>query len=194
MDSRVLIPRPETELLVDLIVQKKKKFSSIVDVGTGSGVILLTLLAEGVAPRGIGLDLSEEALTVARGNAANLRIPEASFLISDRLAKLDERVSLIVSNPPYIKTVSHRAGVHGMVDTHEPPLALYIPDQDYETWFRDFFGQVSEKLEAGGEFYMEGHEAELATQADWLREAGLKDVSVVQDWTKRNRFLFARKG
>jgi len=193
VNESVLIPRPETELLVDLIVQKKKRFKSMVDVGVGSGVILLSLLSEDVAESGLGLDLSAEALKVAESNASNLRVSNVSFQISDRLHKIQNQFDLIVSNPPYIKDQSHRSGVHDKVDEFEPALALYIPDGDYEKWFRDFFHQVHERLLPGGEFYMEGHEAELLTQKEWLREAGLKNVEVIKDWTGRERFLFGRK-
>lgn len=189
----VLIPRPETELLVDLIIQKKKHFDCMADVGVGSGVILLSLLAEKIAKRGVGFDLSNEALHIAQINATNLRIQNAEFILSDRLSKAQSAFDLIVSNPPYIKSDAHRTGVHPGVDQYEPSLALYIPDAEYEEWFRVFFRQVFESLSSGGEFYMEGHEAELQVQSDWLRETGLREVEVIQDWTKRNRFIFARK-
>lgn len=193
VNPHVLIPRPETELLVDLIVQKKKKYHSMVDVGVGSGVILLTLLGEGVSEKGLGLDLSREALRIAEKNASNLRISKAEFQLSDRLKNTLEKFDLIVSNPPYIKSIAHREGVHENVDKFEPGLALYIPDGDYEEWFRTFFSQVYERLHSGGEFYMEGHESELQVQSHWLREAGLTDEEVIKDWTGRERFLFARK-
>ena len=163
------------------------------DVGVGSGVILLTLLKHRVAKRGVGFDLSEGALEIARKNAANFRVPHADFTLSDRLTQTNQKYDLIVSNPPYIKTISHRDGVHQKVDEFEPALALYIPDADYEKWFREFFHQVSDHLVRGGEFYMEGHEDELQAQAGWLREAGLSEVEVIKDWTGRERFLFARK-
>lgn len=163
------------------------------DVGVGSGVILLSLLAEGVVRRGEGLDISEKAIEVARLNASNLRVENVEFYLSDRLQNAQGTYDLIVSNPPYIKTNAHRHGVHPQVDQHEPALALYIPDAVYEEWFKNFFIQVEGKLQAGGEFYMEGHEEELQMQAGWLRGAGLKDVEVIKDWTKRERFLFGRK-
>lgn len=193
VNQHVLIPRPETELLVDLIVQKKKKYHSMADVGVGSGVILLSLLKEGIAPKGLGLDVSEDSLNVARSNASNLRVSSAEFILSDRLLNVTSEFDLIVSNPPYIKQVSHREGVHDKVDEYEPALALYIPDADYENWFREFFAQVSASLKSGGDFFMEGHEEELKTQAGWLREAGLINVEVIKDWTGRERFLFGQK-
>jgi release factor glutamine methyltransferase len=193
VNQHVLIPRPETELLVDLIVQKKRKFKTVADVGVGSGVILLSLLGEGIAETGYGLDLCEEALQVAKVNSSNLRIKNAHFKISDRLKSSTQMYDLIVSNPPYIKRSAHRVGVHDKVDEFEPSLALYIPDSEYEEWFREFFSQVVSQLLAGGEFYMEGHESELDSQSHWLREAGLTEVKVIKDWTGRERFLFGQK-
>lgn len=188
----VLIPRPETEQLVDLIVNSRKKYQHVLDVGTGSGVILLSLLDQNVAKMGLGLDLSVAALKVAQVNRERLRLEQrCEFRLSDRLEKASGQFDLIVSNPPYIKEKTHRALVHESVDQFEPKMALYLPDEDYQTWFREFFMEVKKHLLAGGLFMMEGHELELKDQAQMLRTVGFNQVKLIQDFSGRDRFLEA---
>lgn len=193
INQQVLIPRPETEQLVDMIIQSKKKFNQMLDVGTGSGVILLSLLAAGAAQRGVGGDLSPAALAVAQINAQRLRLNDrVTLLESDRLTKIKGKFDLIVSNPPYIKPQAHRDLVHPNVDNFEPSQALYIPDGVYSQWFFDFFTQVKGSLTAGGSFLMEGHEHELQSQSTVLRELGFLQVKVLKDWGGSDRFLEAQ--
>lgn len=195
VDERVLIPRPETEHLVDMIARSGKKFSSVLDVGTGSGVIVLSLVKSRVAKRGVGSDVSPEALAVAEINRRRLRIESSvDLVLSDRLGSIKEKFDLIVSNPPYIKASSHRAGVHSSVDKHEPHLALFLEDQDYETWFRGFFTEVLAHLHPGGEFWMEGHEKEIETQVNVLTSLGFRDVRSLKDLSGTPRFLRALAG
>lgn len=192
VNENVLIPRPETEHLVDMIVRSGKKFKTLLDMGTGSGVLLLSLLKAGVAQEGTGADISLEALEVAAINAARLRLMDrAEFLPSDRFTKITGSFDLIVSNPPYIKETLHRNLVQSTVDAFEPHLALYLPDEEYEAWFLAFFSGVRKHLTPGGEFWMEGHEKELKVQAETLRELGFHQVRVIQDFAGLDRFLSA---
>lgn len=192
VNPSVLIPRPETELLVDMIVQEKGQFENVLDVGTGSGVILLSLLAAGKAKVGVGVDLSPEALEVAKINSRKLRLEErVEFRISDRLQNVSEKFDLIVSNPPYIKESSHRSLVHNNVDSHEPHMALYLKDDEYQVWFETFFLQIKDALKPNGVFWMEGHELELEAQAEQMKSVGFSSVRVVKDLTGRDRFIFA---
>ncbi|WP_408097581.1 HemK/PrmC family methyltransferase [Peredibacter sp. HCB2-198] len=194
VNSRVLIPRPETEELVDILVREKKTYSNVLDVGTGSGVILLSLLLKNVAATGMGVDLSPDALKVAQTNARRLRLLDrCEFLKSDRLKEVHDFFELIVSNPPYIKAKSHRNLVHQQVDQHEPHMALYLDDQDYHSWFASFFTQVRDHLIPGGVFMMEGHELELEAQAKILKELGFQEVIVLKDLGGSNRFLRGKK-
>jgi release factor glutamine methyltransferase len=191
LNEHVLIPRSETELLVDHLVHRcKGPLESVLDVGVGSGVILLSLLAQNVAKKGVGVDLSEEALKVAATNARRLRVDSrVQFLLSDRLNEVHESFDLIVSNPPYIKTHFHKKLVHQKVDEFEPSLALYINDEEYASWFQTFFQQILQALKPGGLFMMEGHELELVEQARVLKELGFQDVEVLQDYAGLNRFI-----
>ncbi len=195
MREGVLIPRPETEFLVDLILRSGIPVSSIFDVGTGSGVILLSLLAERPSARGIGGDLSPAALAVAEINARRLGLAErATFLSGDRFAAAPvASFDLLVANPPYIKRRAHRTGVHEMVHAHEPDLALYLDDETYDRWFEELFSGVRAALIPGGFFFMEGHEAEVARQVPLLEAAGLGDAVVLPDLVGRPRFLRAQR-
>lgn len=193
VNSHVLIPRPETEQMVDLLVQMKRNYSSVLDVGTGSGVILLSLLDQGVAGRGVGVDISSEAIEVAKINARQLRLEDrCTFVLSDRLQQVKEKFDLIVSNPPYIKASAHRGMVHQQVDNYEPSQALYIPDEEYNNWFHTFFQQIHASLREGGLFMMEGHECEVQNQKLQLEELGFSMVKVIKDWSGNDRFLEAR--
>lgn len=193
VDKRVLIPRSETELLVDLILKMKdRSFKKILDVGVGSGVIILSLLIELPEAKGVGVDISPKALAVAQLNAKNLRLSSrVEFLLSDRLEKIHDKFDLIVSNPPYIKESSHRHLVQSSVDKFEPSMALYLNDVEYETWFGTFFQQIKSSLNSGGVFMMEGHELEVTAQAKKLTEIGFKNVKVLNDWGGSCRYLQA---
>ncbi len=187
----VLIPRPETEYLVDLITREcGGKVRRILDVGTGSGVILLSLLSHGVGKTGVGVDLSEGALRVAGINRTRLGLlQEAVLLKSDRLRNVEGYFDLIVSNPPYIKAHSHLHLVHDSVNKFEPHVALYLPDDSYDQWFEEFFIQIKKHL--NGIFFMEGHELMLIHQAKMLESLSFNAVSVLPDLTGTNRFLRA---
>lgn len=190
VNSSVLIPRPETELMVDFIVNDGKIYEKVLDIGTGSGVILLSLMAARKAKVGVGVDLSPHALKVAEINAQRLRL-DVELKISDRLQNVSEKFDLIVSNPPYIKESSHRALVHDNVDSHEPHMALYLKDSEYEAWFLEFFTGVKNALLQDGVFWMEGHELELKSQAKMLECLNFRHINIIQDLTQRPRFLKA---
>lgn len=192
INEKVLIPRPETEYLVDLIVQEfKGKSKRILDVGTGSGVILLSLLANNVGNSGVGVDISKEALEVASVNTHRLKLEDkVRLILSDRLKNVEGTFDLIVSNPPYIKAQSHRHLVHDSVHTYEPREALYLPDDFYVMWFEDFFQEIRSHLK--GTFFMEGHELELDNQANMMKRLGFQDVQVLTDLTGSKRFLKAK--
>jgi release factor glutamine methyltransferase len=192
VNENVLVPRPETELLVDTIIRQRKKFSHVLDVGTGSGVILLSLIKAGIAEKGVGCDISDEALKVAAINQQRLRLQSKTKLLkSDRLKNVTDKFDLIVSNPPYIKAKDHRSLVQGSVDAHEPHLALYLDDATYDLWFQDFFQGVRAHLNPAGQFWMEGHEKELTGQKKVLQELGFQNVMILKDYSGLDRFLSA---
>ena len=191
VNQHVLIPRPETEYMVDMLVDEfRGKAKRVLDVGVGSGVILLSLLDHGVGKKGVGVDLSSDALSVAKINARRLKLTErVDWIQGDRFSGVEGKFDLIVSNPPYIKKSSHRHLVHSSVDAHEPHMALYLPDEEYENWFHTFFLGVKEHLH--GTFMMEGHEHEVEKQAHHLNELGFTSVQTLNDLSSSCRFIRA---
>lgn len=198
VNQDVLIPRSETEILVEKAIKyinnNDKKNFSIIDIGTGSGCIPLTIASEVKKPLNImATDLSDKALEVAKINYDYLfsKITigtKVDFQLTDRLKGIDQKFDLILSNPPYIKSVADQDGVHQNVDSYEPHIALYLKDEEYDQWFETFFSQVSNCMNPNGLFIMEGHEDNL----DELCKKGQKyfqQVEILKDYTQRNRFL-----
>ncbi|WP_127718089.1 HemK/PrmC family methyltransferase [Halobacteriovorax sp. HLS] len=203
----VLIPRSETEILVETAtillndwLKKTDESLRVLDIGTGSGAIIISLLQEIDRPlSSYATDISKEALKIARRNFFNLRftIPRESSLdliCTDRMKDLrEEKFHLIVSNPPYIKEDEDRKFVHNQVDTFEPHLALYLKDGEYYDWFEELFQDVSNSLYEEGVFIMEGHEDHLEDLRIQCEKFNFKTVSLIKDYTQRDRFLIAKK-
>jgi len=204
-----LIPRPETELLVEIakaswaqkIQQNKISQACWADVGTGCGNILLSLLPYAEIPvTAYGIDLNPQALILAQQNYFRLGFrwrPEhqVHWVVSDRLAAPrlgGVKFDLIVANPPYLKRSQASEEVHPQVQKFEPALALYLPDEEYRAWFAEFFQMVAEHLAPGGLFLMEGHSAYLQELADLAKNKKLKNVEILPDFTGRSRFLSAK--
>ena len=201
VNEHTLIPRFETELLVEKGIHYLKSIEGqkeikIIDVGAGSGCILLSLLMGiGFTVSAIGSDISESTLDVARSNYQKLSFSINSsssvrFVQSDRFENIsNEKFDLIVSNPPYIKKTGDDNLVHSQVKEYEPSLALFIEDQDYDRWFESFFEQVIKRLKLGGLFLMEGHENHLDSLKKMLQVKSDGKVSILKDLTNRKRFI-----
>jgi release factor glutamine methyltransferase len=159
--SGVLVPRPETELLVDLARAKAKEIGrpvSFLDIGTGSGCIAVTLAKELEGSRGVALDLSARALEIARANAAT-HSATLDFLEADGPESLSGHApfDLVLSNPPYIPP-SERASLAPDVRDHEPALALFTPPDDPDHWLRRLLGPGLALVTSGGSLLIElGH-------------------------------------
>lgn len=159
LSSETLVPRPDTETVVELALEMPGSTSvssglRILDIGTGSGAILLALLAEWPQAFGVGTDISEGALRTARRNAAGLGLaPRAAFVACDYAAPFDGRFDLIVSNPPYIRSVDI-AGLAGEVREHEPHRAL-DGGADGLSAYRVLIPQAVGLLEMGGALVLE---------------------------------------
>lgn len=184
----VLDPRPETEVLVALAL--REGFARVLDLGTGSGAILLSLLAERPGTTGLGSDLSAAALAVARGNAAALGLAgRAAFHQADWFAGLDGRFDLIVSNPPYVAE-AEMAGLAPEVRDWEPHLAL-TPGGDGLDAYRAIAAGVRGHLTPGGRLMVEiGPTQGLAVTGLFLA-AGLVEVAVHPDLDGRDRVVSA---
>jgi release factor glutamine methyltransferase len=153
----VLIPRPETELLVEAALQVMNADSIICDVGTGSGCIAITLLCERSDARAVAVDVSEAALEVARQNAREQSVQDRiEFLVSDCFSALNESASqfdLIISNPPYV-SANMLPGLQREVRDHEPPVAL-SPGADGLSVIRRLLNNSPRFLRQSGHLMME---------------------------------------
>lgn len=186
----VLDPRPDTELLVDLALSAP--FNKVLDLGTGSGCILLSLLAERPATTGQGVDLSEAALDVARQNANQLGVQDrVTFFEGNWFAPLEaaSRFDLIVSNPPYI-TQDEMQELSPEVRTWEPHMAL-TPGGDGLDAYRVITQAAPNHLAVDGRMLLEiGHLQGPAVSA-LCRSAGFSDVTVHQDLAGKDRVVAA---
>ena len=197
VDDRVLIPRQETEVLVDLVLQAEEGGrGTLVDVGTGSGAIALALATEGDVERVIATDVSRGALEVAEWNAAlvrdELRAP-VEFLHGSLLAPLAGlRVRALVSNPPYIAS-SELEELPASVRDWEPPLALLSGDEGLAAT-RIIVRDAPSVLESGGLLALEVDTRRASLVAEALASNGsYQDVGVHLDLTGRERFVLARR-
>lgn len=181
----VLDPRPETETLVAEALAGPA--GRVLDLGTGSGAILLSILAERPAARGLGTDLSAPALAVAEGNAARLGLSgRAAFRQADWWDGIAGRFDLIVSNPPYI-AASEMPGL-GPELAHEPRMAL-TDEGDGLSAYRVIAAGARAHLAPGGRLLVEIGPAQGAPVATLFRAAGLEDVAVRPDLDGRDRVV-----
>lgn len=181
-----LDPRPETETLVALALQAP--FASVLDLGTGTGAILLTLMAE-TGASGLGTDASPAALAVAEGNARHLGLA-ARFQISDWFAAVEGRFDLIVSNPPYIAE-AEMAGLSRDVLDWEPHLAL-TPGGDGLSPYRAIAAGAARHLNPKGRLMVEIGPTQGIAVAAMFRAAGLDAVAVHPDMDGRDRVVSAQ--
>lgn len=191
VDPRVLDPRPETESLVALALEKP--FQTVLDLGTGSGCILVTLLAERPAARGVGGDLSADALTVAQTNATALGVADrAAFVESDWFNAIDGTFDLIVSNPPYISD-AEMADLSPEVLNHDPHLAL-TPGGDGLHPYRILAKEAQSYLSSQGRILCEIGWKQGPDVAALFQRAGWSDVRILPDMDGRDRVILATRG
>jgi release factor glutamine methyltransferase len=185
----VLDPRPETETLVALALAEP--FARVLDLGTGSGCILLSLLADRPAATGLGVDLSADALAVARDNAARLGLQtRATFQASDWCAAVTGQFDLIVSNPPYI-AAAEMPGLAPEVLRHEPHLAL-TDGADGLTAYRALAMQAPGHLAPGGRLLAEIGPTQGPAVAALFAGARLAGIRIHPDMDGRDRVVSAR--
>jgi release factor glutamine methyltransferase len=158
VNPAVLIPRPETEYIVEAVLEKTEtreqtpRLLSMADIGTGSGCIAITLALEIPAARVFATDISEEALRVARQNAADLKA-NVDFVCMDVMDALQSKFDLIVSNPPYVRP-TEITNLEREVREHEPHIALFSPDDEVAIYRRLVTG-AEQMLISGGCLIME---------------------------------------
>ena len=190
VNSAVLIPRPETEELVELIIRENAdKPCSILDIGTGSGCIAIALAAKLPNAQVEAWDISESALEVARENAIRNN-QSVLFKRVDVLSNDFEQNSfdVIVSNPPYI-CESESKEMHTNVLDFEPHNALFVPDSDPLIFYRRIAELAQKMLNTAGRIYFEINAAYGKETADLLREKGFSEVKIVKDIFGKNRIV-----
>lgn len=193
--SDVLTPRPDTETVVEFSLREFPEHAawSILDLGIGSGAILLALLAERPAARGLGIDISEDALAVARDNAAALGLAgRIALLRSDWTAGLGENLfDLVVSNPPYIANHVIET-LEPEVRDHEPRIALE-GGPDGLDHYRVLAPEILRVLKPGGRFAVEiGYDQKAEVEA-LFRAAGAEGVQTIRDLSDRDRVVAGMK-
>lgn len=191
----VLIPRPETEGLVDRIVDDAHGRTDLraLDVCTGSGCIAIALARNLPFARVHAVDISPDAISVARDNAqrlhADITIDRADALHMQPPA---EPYDIIVSNPPYIAD-SEREAMDDRVLLHEPAIALFVPDTDPLRFYRAITDYAARALRPGGRLYFEINSLYATPTAALVSDAGFSDVTVTRDFYSRPRYISATK-
>jgi release factor glutamine methyltransferase len=192
-DKRALVPRPETEELVELLKSKiQNPKSRIVDVGTGSGVIALTLAAQFPEAEVHALDISDDALALARENAVRLDLLDrVRFAKGDLLTGVEGSFDLIVANLPYVST-GDRPSLSREV-LHDPVEAVFGGRRGDEL-VRELISTVRDRLDPGGMLALEVGIGQADGLATLLREKNYHDIASIRDYCGVMRFLFGRYG
>ena len=189
VNEYVLIPRQDTEILVEEAMRYLHDGMRILDLCTGSGCILLSLLHYSNDCEGVGVDISQEALQVAAQNAELLGI-RADFLKSDLYEKVTGKFDLLVSNPPYIE----RKVIPTLMEEvreYDPYIAL-DGGEDGLDFYRRIIGGAQDYLKRGGQILMEIGSGQAQAVSELLREAGFKEIDVCRDFAGLDRVVSGR--
>jgi release factor glutamine methyltransferase len=194
IDKRAMVPRPETEELVELLapeISGQKSEIRILDVGTGSGVIALSLAAKFPEAAVWAVDISEDALALAHENAARLGLERVHFQNSDLLESLSERLDLIVANLPYISMQDRHLLAREVL--HDPEVALFSGPRGDEL-VRKLVEKAPAHLEPGGLLALEIGLGQAEGLSDFIRQKNYHDIELKKDYSGITRFLLARYG
>jgi release factor glutamine methyltransferase len=194
-DKRALVPRPETEQLVELLISNFKSeiaHPRMIDVGTGSGIIALTVAAEVAKAEIVAVDISEDALMLARENAERLGLADrVRFLRSNLLESVQPHFDVIVANLPYVSR-EDRENLSREV-LHDPEVALFAGARGDEL-VRQLIAQAPSWIRPGGVLAMEIGIGQSEALVAALAEKNYRDISTEKDYSGVIRFLFARYG
>ena len=191
-DRRALVPRPETEQLVEFVQSEiYDPKSKILDVGTGTGVIALSLARKFPEAQIIGSDISGEALSLACDNAARLGLTGVEFVQSNLLENISGKFDLIVANLPYISRLDRDELAPEVL--RDPEVALFAGDRGDEL-IRQLIESAPAYLHPGGLLALEAGIGQSGTLSEFLRQKNYRDIEAKNDYSGVTRFLFARYG
>lgn len=196
VNPNVLIPRPETEELVQWILSNRQNHTEnlkILDIGTGSGCIAISIAKNLPEAAVFAIDVSENALATAKRNAG-LNNVQVSFIQKDVLAAqdLEQQFDIIVSNPPYVRHLEKEEIKKNVLD-HEPHLALFVADNDALLFYRKIADLALKNLNENGQLYFEINQYLGKETMDLLEQKGFQQMELRQDIYGNNRMVFARK-
>lgn len=189
----VLIPRPETEELVEWILSENQiNNPSILDIGTGSGCIAISLRKALPQSTVEAWDVSKEALQIAQGNSSDLnclvKFRQIDILSFDTTET--EKFDIMVSNPPYVRELE-KSAMHLNVLDHEPHLALFVPNHDALVFYRTIAGLAAKMLKEGGFLYFEINENLGSEMIEMLTEKGFTNIELRKDLNGKDRMMKA---
>ena len=189
----VLIPRPETEELVSRVVADARSGMRILDVGTGSGAIAVSVAHNVAGAEVVAVDISDDALEIAKSNAAKNGV-NIEFVKADALGDMSTlgKFDIIVSNPPYIPQSDIDSMNRNVVD-YEPHTALFVADDDALCFYRSIAQNGVTMLSEGGGLYFEIYEQFGGQIADMLADLGYRDIEVVKDIFGKERMVWSRR-
>jgi release factor glutamine methyltransferase len=195
VNSAVLIPRPETEELVDLIIRENRGYpGNIIDIGTGSGCIAIALAANLPGSVITGIDIADEAIRIARENAI-LNNVAVSFVKGDIFSfdfKIVNKAGIIVSNPPYVRNSEKQLMSKNVLD-FEPHMALFVTDSDPLIYYHAILKLADKILLPGGRLYFEINEALGKSMVQLLESFGYSVIEIVADINSKERIIKGTK-
>ena len=189
----VLIPRAETEELVEWIVSETSQGANILDIGTGSGAIAIALNCEVANSQVWAMDISQKALTIARKNGQRYA-PTTRFIEGDALSDFytlfKEQFDVVVSNPPYIPESDVEYMRRNVLD-YEPSTALFVPDSDPLLFYRSIAQRAKKILKPSGKLYFEIYELLAEQMIAMLKGEGYSDITLRDDFRGKPRMICA---
>jgi len=193
VNEQVLIPRPETEELIRWILSAESKAKTILDIGTGSGCIPIVLANSLPNTKVTSIDISEEAIQVAKRNATKNNV-DINFLLHDilQIEVLEESYDIIVSNPPYVRE-SEKSAVNNNVLKYEPEMALFVSDKDPLIFYRHIASLAMKSLRTDGVLYFEINQYLGSTLYKLLEAIGFQSIELRKDMYGADRMIRAIK-
>lgn len=190
VNSSVLIPRPETEELVDLIVRENtQKGLKILDIGTGSGCIAINLERELSSPQVYGLDINADVVAIAEQNAVKNNAA-VTFIQNDILKEIptENDFDIIVSNPPYVRKKESKLMKKNVLN-FEPHIALFVPDKDPLLFYKRIITLAKDLLKNKGKLYFEINEAYGEELKEYMITRNFTEVAIFQDFQGKERMV-----